>query len=55
MAASAGGGVSGYIAAYLSIGGMAVVLVVLTLGLKNRHDEQKHINQLQPAGTQAKN
>ena len=52
VAASAGGGVSGYSAAYLSIGGMAVVLVVLTLGLKNRQDEQKHIHQMQPAGAQ---
>ena len=45
IAASAGGGVSGYSAAYLSIGGMAVVLVLLTLGLKSREAELQRVNQ----------
>ena len=52
IAASAGGGVSGYSAAYLAIGGMAVVLVVLTLGLKNRQDELQRVNQIKLAGVQ---
>ena len=55
IAASAGGGVSGYSAAYLSIGGLAVVLVLLTLGLKNRKDELQHVNQFKSAGVLEKN
>jgi EmrB/QacA subfamily drug resistance transporter len=39
VAASQGGGVKGYGAAYLVIGGVAVVLTVLTLGLKSRAGE----------------
>jgi EmrB/QacA subfamily drug resistance transporter len=39
VAASQGGGVKGYGAAYLAIGAIAVVLVLLTLGLKNRKQE----------------
>jgi EmrB/QacA subfamily drug resistance transporter len=46
IAASAGGGVGGYSAAYLAIGFLAVILVVLTLGLKNRQEELQHIDQL---------
>jgi len=40
VAASQGGGVKGYGSAYLVIGVIAVVLVFLTLGLKNRQQEQ---------------
>jgi predicted MFS family arabinose efflux permease len=40
VAASQGGGVPGYSAAYLTIGGVALVLVLLTLGLKNRSQER---------------
>ena len=40
VAASQGGGVKGYGSAYLVIGVIAVVLVFLTLGLKNRKQEQ---------------
>lgn len=39
VAASVGGGVKGYGSAYLVIGGIAVVLVLLTLGLKSRKEE----------------
>lgn len=39
IAASAGGGISGYSAAYLSIGILAVILVGLTFGLKNHREE----------------
>jgi MFS family permease len=39
IAASAGGGVAGYSAAYLSIGILAVLLVGLTFGLKNHQEE----------------
>ena len=39
VAASQGGGVKGYGSAYLVIGVIAVVLVLLTLGLKNRNQE----------------
>jgi len=39
VAASAGGGVAGYSAAYLSIGLMAVVLVGLSFGLKSHRQE----------------
>ena len=40
VAASQGGGVKGYGSAYLVIGVIAVVLVLLTLALKNRNQEQ---------------
>lgn len=39
IAASAGGGIPGYGAAYLSISILAVILVVLTFGLKNHQEE----------------
>jgi len=39
VAASVGGGVAGYSAAYRVVGIVAVVMVVLTLGLKNRRQE----------------
>ena len=39
VAASRGGGVAGYQAAYLAIGGMALVLIALTSGLKSRAQE----------------
>ena len=39
VAASMGGGMQGYGAAYLVIGGIAVVLMLLTLGLKSRKEE----------------
>ena len=40
VAASRGGGAAGYTAAYLVIGGVAVVLTLLALGLKGRAAEQ---------------
>lgn len=39
IAASAGGAVAGYSAAYLSIGILSIILVVLTFGLKSRQEE----------------
>lgn len=39
VAASLGGGMKGYGTAYLIIGVIAVVLVILSLGLKNRNEE----------------
>ena len=39
VAASQGGGVKGYGSAYLVIGGIAVVLIILTFWLKNRKEE----------------
>jgi MFS family permease len=52
IAASAGGGVSGYSAAYLSIGLMAVILVALTLGLKNHQNELARNDQIKLATAQ---
>jgi MFS family permease len=49
VAASQGGGVKGYGSAYLVIGVIAVILVLLTLGLKNRHQEQATIQAAQAA------
>ncbi len=49
IAASAGGGVNGYGAAYLTIGVISVILVLLTFGLKNHQQEIKHAAQLQTA------
>jgi len=43
VAASMGGGVNGYGAAYLVIGVVAGIMVVLTLGLKNRQEEQNTV------------
>jgi EmrB/QacA subfamily drug resistance transporter len=40
VAASMGGGVRGYGTAYLVIGVIAAIMVILTLGLKNRQQEQ---------------
>lgn len=44
IAASAGGGVGGYGAAYLAIGILAAVLAMLTLGLKSRWQEMQPID-----------
>ena len=52
IAASAGGGVSGYSAAYLSIGFMAIILVALTLGLKNHKNELARTDQIKFATAQ---
>lgn len=41
IAASSGGGVAGYGAAYLSIGILALILVLLTFGLKNHAEEMQ--------------
>ena len=51
VAASQGGGVKGYGSAYLVIGGIAVVLVLLTIGLKNRNEEMATIQQAQAAAS----
>jgi MFS family permease len=51
VAASQGGGVKGYEAAYLVIGAIAVVLVLLALGLKNRKQELATLQQVQSATT----
>ena len=40
VAASQGGGVAGYSLAYLVVGGVALVLTLLTFGLKSRTEEQ---------------
>ncbi len=48
VAASQGGGMKGYGAAYLVIGVVAVLLVILSLGLKNRNEE---LTTLHPAET----
>ena len=45
IAASQGGGVPGYSAAFLVIGGVAVILTALTLGLKNRAAELATVQQ----------
>jgi EmrB/QacA subfamily drug resistance transporter len=49
VAASQGGGVRGYGSAYLVIGGIAVVLVLLTIGLKDRKEELATLQQVQAA------
>ncbi len=49
VAASAGGGVGGYSAAYLTIGILAAALLVLSLGLKNRQSEQRRAAEANPA------
>jgi Na+/melibiose symporter-like transporter len=51
VAASAGGGVNGYGVAYLAIGVISVMLVLLTFGLKSRQQEIKRAAQLQTAAT----
>jgi len=45
VAASLGGGMKGYGAAYLVIGVIAVLLVLLSLGLKNRKEELSTLHQ----------
>jgi EmrB/QacA subfamily drug resistance transporter len=52
IAASAGGGVSGYSAAYFVIGVLSVLLVALTFGLKSHAQELDHAAQLQVAAAQ---
>jgi EmrB/QacA subfamily drug resistance transporter len=52
VAASMGGGVKGYGTAYLVIGGVAVIMVILTLGLKNREQELQHVAQMSAAAAQ---
>lgn len=49
IAASAGGGVGGYSASYLTIGLLSVLLVILTFGLKNHQQELGKTLHLQPA------
>ena len=51
VAASQGGGVKGYGSAYLVIGVIAVVLVFLTLGLKNRKQELATLQVVQAAAS----
>ena len=51
VAASQGGGVKGYGSAYLAIGGIAVLLVLLTLGLKSRQQEQATLQVLPASGS----
>ena len=51
VAASQGGGVKGYGSAYLVIGGIAVVLVLLTIGLKNHNEELATVQQVQAAAS----
>lgn len=52
VADSQGGGVKGYGSAYLVIGGIAIVLMILTFWLKNRKQEQESIHRSAPAATQ---
>lgn len=47
IAASAGGGVGGYGAAYFTIGVLSVLLVLLAFGLKSRQQELAQVAQLQ--------
>jgi EmrB/QacA subfamily drug resistance transporter len=51
VAASQGGGVKGYGSAYFVIGGIAVVLVLLTLGLKSRNQELATLQTVQVAAS----
>ena len=50
VAASFGGAAGGYTAAYLTIGGVAVVLVLLAFGLKGRAAEMQTAAQTAAAG-----
>ncbi|MDR3577765.1 MAG: MFS transporter [Anaerolineaceae bacterium] len=52
IAASYGGGINGYSAAYLAIGVLSVVLVLLTLGLKNHQEELQHSESFKPVMAQ---
>lgn len=52
IAASAGGGIPGYSAAYLSIGILAVILMALTFGLKNHQEEMQSSLQLKNLSVQ---
>jgi len=45
VAASMGGGVKGYGTAYMVIGIVAGIMVILTLGLKNRQQELSMLEQ----------
>ncbi|MCC7119092.1 MAG: MFS transporter [Anaerolineales bacterium] len=49
IAASAGGGVGGYSAAYLTIGILAILLALLAFGLKNHQQELAQALHLKPA------
>ena len=49
VADSQGGGVHGYGAAYMVIGGIAVVLILLTFGLKSRSQELATVHRSDPA------
>lgn len=51
VAASMGGGVKGYGTAYMVIGIVAGIMVILTLGLKNRQQELSMIENAQPVST----
>ena len=51
VAASMGGGVTGYGTAYLVIGVIAAILVVLTFGLKNQQQERATQAQTEPAAS----
>lgn len=49
VADSQGGGVKGYGSAYLVIGAIAILLVILTFWLKNREEEQANVQRSAPA------
>jgi MFS family permease len=49
VADSQGGGVQGYGSAYLVIGGIAIMLIILTFWLKNRKQEQETVQRSAPA------
>jgi EmrB/QacA subfamily drug resistance transporter len=53
VADSRGGGVQGYGSAYLVIGAIAVVLILLTFGLKSRKQELATVQRSEPAATKA--
>ncbi|CAG1002308.1 Multidrug resistance protein 3 [Anaerolineales bacterium] len=47
VAASMGGGVTGYSSAYMVVGVIAAIMVILTLGLKNRQQERATQSQIE--------
>jgi MFS family permease len=49
VAASMGGGVKGYGTAYMVVGVIAAIMVILTLGLKNRQQEQATLQRAESA------
>jgi len=51
VAASAGGGANGYSAAYRVVAIVAVIMIVLTFGLKNRQQELATVHENQPTKT----